>query len=306
MRSVHTSYNRSCMRLPRVLVLVLIFGGCGKSSTDPSSTTAPPLPFDTTYARSSGAAYAIHGAEPATEGGYPVFIYTVGSFGDYESTSALAWIDYMASRGFVAATVEYANGFPGRCSVVRDKAAEIYSGPRSAIAVLCGRARADCQKGIVTAGHSQGAWMAMLAADYDSRVRAALALGAGFDVVGPGLNDEACLVDTRTLPPDALRAVNGQSDTIFGSTMIDQLNKLTGMSCAATAMSCLRGNGSGWVLAPDSEVTDGLADHCYMGVVPSDESGSGCVFPSDPVWLSGNVAWGRRAGADFLQPFVDR
>ena len=291
------------MRLPCVLTLLLVIvQGCGReSSTGPTATGAT---FDTTYGGDNGIVYAIHGAEPATEGAYPVFIYTVGAFGTYDSTSALAWIDYMASRGFVAATVEYPTGPRPGCPSVQEKAAGIYSGPDSAIAVLCGRARANCMKGIVTAGHSLGSAMALLAADYDSRVRAALALGTGFDVVGPG-NHEACLVDERVLPPDAVRAVNGESDASFGRNMIDQLNSLTGMTCA-DATNCLRANGSGWVLVPDDEATDGLADHCYMGVVPSGESGSGCQYPSDPVWLSADVAWGRRAGADFLQAFTDR
>lgn len=292
------------VRLPCVLTLLLvILQGCGgDSSTGPTATVTP---FDTTYRGDNGIAYAIHGAEPGTEGSYPVFIYTVGTFGTYDSTSSLAWIDYIASRGFVAATVEYPNGPRPGCSALHEKAADLYSGPDSAIGVLCGRARANCLKGIVTAGHSQGSAMAMLAANYDSRVRAALALGTGFDVVGPGLSYESCLVDERVLPPDSVRAVNGESDATYGSTMVNQLDSLTGMTCAAGS-NCLRANGSGWVLAPDAEVTDRLADHCYMGVVPSGESGSGCVYPSDPVWLSADVAWGRRAGADFLQGFVDR
>lgn len=298
------------MRFLSVLALFLVIPGCHRaSSTDPTSTpttAAFNTTFDTTYGGGSGTASAIHGAEPAAEGGYPVFIYTVGTFGSYDSTSALAWIDYMASRGFVAATVEYANGLRAGCPALRDKAADIYSGPDSAIGVLCGRARANCLKGIVTAGHSQGSAMALLAGDYDSRVRAALALSAGYDIIGPGLNHEACLVDERVLPPDAVRAVDGESDRTYGSSLLDQLDRLTGMSCAGTGFTCLRANGSGWVLAPDSEVSDGLADHCYMGVVPSGESGSGCVLPSDPVWLSAGVAWGRTAGADFLQGFVDR
>jgi hypothetical protein len=303
-RGTGDCYNYLKMRLSCFLTLLLVgTQGCGRKSL--TGATATPVAFDTTYEGENGIVYAIHGAEPATEGEYPVFIYTVGTFGSYDSTSALAWIDYIASRGFVAATVEYANGPRPGCPALHEKAASIYSGPDSAIAVLCGRARANCLKGIVTAGHSQGSAMAMLAADYDSRVRAALALGTGFDVVGPGLNHVACLVDGRVLPPDAVRAVNGESDATYGSTMLDQLNLLTGMTCDA-GMNCLRANGSGWVLAPDSEATDRLADHCYMGVVPSGESGSGCLYPSDPVWLSGDVAWGRGAGADFLQAFVDR
>jgi hypothetical protein len=282
--------------------LVVLQGCGGDSSTGPTATA---VTFDITYRGENGMVYAIHGAEPATEGEYPVFIYTVGAFGTYDSISALAWIDYIASRGFVAATVEYPNGPRPGCAALREKAAGIYSGPDSAIAVLCGRARANCLKGIVTAGHSQGSAMAMLAADYDSRVRAALALGTGVDLVGPGLNHQACLADERMLPSDAVRAVNGESDATYGGTMLDQLDLLTGMTCAA-GTRCLRANGSGWILARDSEVTDGLADHCYMGVVPSGESGSGCLYPSDSVWLSADVVWGRRAGGDFLQSFVDR
>jgi hypothetical protein len=287
-------------------------GGASDSGAFSDSGTLATEPFTDTYqgwnaGTNSIEEYAMLGAEPVAPGAYPVFIYTVGTFGTHDTASAIPWIEEMAARGFVAASVEYSNGPLFGCPAMYEKAGGIYSDADSAIAMLCGRPKADCSKGIVTAGHSQGSMMAMLAADFDARVRATLALGTGYSLLGFIANHEQCLVTDRVLPDDRLRATNGESDGSFGAldTMVDQLNDLTAMGCEAADITCLRPNGSGWVLVQDSDVLDGEADHCFMGNLPPGSTASGCTVAPDDGWLTTAEPWGRAAGASFLESFVD-
>jgi hypothetical protein len=272
-----------------------------------SETDGNTVAFTDTYTGFSPGAgdwrtYGLVGREPAEPGDYPVLVYTVGTFGSYTTEYALALIQQAAEAGFVAASVEYNNWLRFSCSDLSAKAEGIYDeeAADSAVAVLCARDRAACEKGIVSAGHSQGSWMAELAGDFAPDLRAALALGSGTDARSWGGDHSACLAGDRVLPDDQLRVVNGESDHVWSWThagMIDQLNVLTGRSCSHTTTDCLAADGSGWLLAPDAEVTDGEADHCYMGI-------DGCV-PVDPVWLESDAGWALPAGLDFLAARVD-
>ena len=69
-----------------------------------------------------------------------------------------------------------------------EKAQPIWQGASSALAVLCARAAVDCDQGIAVHGFSQGAGLASLAAQYDSRVSAALLFGIGTCV----LDESSC------------------------------------------------------------------------------------------------------------------
>ena len=144
----------------------------------------------------------------------------------------------MAKRGFVAAAVDYntlATLTNMICAQVKNKATCVYnpSKANSAVNKLCARARADCSKGIVVAGLSQGSFMAMIAKDYDARVRAAYVLGAGNDQSTQYFNNMSACLDAglRKLPGDRLRAVNGESDANW-PPMQKQLEAITGKSCA--------------------------------------------------------------------------
>src|SRR5262245_57999518 len=48
-----------------------------------------------------GADYGLAGYEPAAPGKYPVFLYTVGTFGQYDGAEADLITREMAARGFV-------------------------------------------------------------------------------------------------------------------------------------------------------------------------------------------------------------
>jgi hypothetical protein len=254
-----------------------------------------------------GTAYSIQGKEPSSTSRYPVFVYMVGTSETYNNGSALAAVDEMAGRGYVAATVQYPNSTFGGCSTLTARSKCIFdaASPSSAIAALCSRPTADCSKGIVVAGFSQGSILAILAKNYDSRVQAAYGLGAGVQYSTYDLR--ACVASgKRTLTSDRLRAINGEADGFRGgseSSVRGQLQELTGLSCTTSSTSCTRSNNSGWYIVKHAEASDGNADHCYMRA-----SGgcSGSQSSLDQKWLNGTYSWSLDPNMAWLTGFTVR
>ena len=87
----------------------------------------------------------------------------------------------MTARGFVGAFIAYPKEpyYPQSNGQWAEKAQIVWQGANSALAVLCARTPIDCDLGIAVHGFSQGAGLASLAAQYDSRVSAALLFGIG-------------------------------------------------------------------------------------------------------------------------------
>ncbi|HEX7842554.1 MAG TPA: hypothetical protein VF469_34005 [Kofleriaceae bacterium] len=249
--------------------------------------------------------FSISGQEPTTTGTFPVFIYTIGTSETFTNASATAAVASMASRGFVAATVAYSSGSFGNCSAISGKARCIFNSgsTTSAISTLCARAKADCSKGVVVGGFSQGAVIATLAKNFDSRVQAAWGMGDG--VTYSIFNLTSCMGNgNRTLTSDRLRAVDGEKDQFIGPTASNvrsQFLTLTGLSCGSTATNCLQSNGSGWYIVQNAQVGDGSADHCYMRKT-GDCSGSQNSL--DTGWQTGTDPWEMNANLDWLNGFV--
>jgi hypothetical protein len=267
--------------------------------------------FTATYTgQGSGAStcnstFNITGQEPSTTGTFPVFVYMVGTGETFTNASATAAVAGMASRGFVAATVAYNSGSFSGCSTISGKARCIFNpaSSTSAISRLCARAKADCTKGVVVGGFSQGAVMATLAKNFDSRVAAAWGIGDG--VKYSIFNLTSCMADgSRALPSSRLRAVDGEKDQFIGPTASNvrsQFLTLTGLSCGTSGFNCLQSNGSGWFIVQNAQVGDGSADHCYMR-----QSGdcSGSQNSLDQNWQTGADVWELNANLDFLTSFT--
>jgi dienelactone hydrolase len=249
--------------------------------------------------------YSIDGREPSASGTYPVFVYMVGTWEDHQNASAIAAIEGMASRGYVAATVDYSNSSFGGCSTISSRAKYIFDAMSSSSAIrkLCGRAKADCGKGVVVGGFSQGSIIAILAKNYDGRVAAAYALGAGVQYDSYDLR--SCVADgNRTLTSDRLRAVNGEADGFMGGnadSVRAQLEELTGLSCGGTAYSCFRSNDSGWYMVTHGEVDDGNAEHCYMR---NGDCGFGNQNRLDKNWQTGTMPGSLNPNLDWLTNFT--
>lgn len=264
--------------------------------------------FTATYKASStsscGSTYNIQGKEPSAAGTYPVYLHLVGTNEGYDSAHAMLMVDSMASRGYVAATVQYPNGSFGSCSTLSTRSRCVFNAAsaNSAVSKLCSRAKADCSKGIVASGFSQGSVLATLGKDYDARVRAVYGQGIGVQYSFYDLR--ACMADgNHTLSSDRLRAVTGEVDGFMGSSQSStrgQMQELTGLNCGSTATACANANGSGWKLVVGSEVKDGTADHCYMYE-------GGCTAGSrlDPNWTSGTAEWTLNYNLDWLSGFTD-
>lgn len=277
-----------------------------------AASWAQTVSFSDSYkgAKSSGSAtcgtsYNISGVEPSAAGQYPVFIYTVGTFEDYNNASAMAAVNSMADKGYIAAAVAYGSSQFGDCTAIKNKTSCIYNpkNASSAVSKLCSRPNADCSKGIVVAGFSQGGIVAINAKNYDSRVQAAYSTGASTKYDRYDMT--SCMADgNRTLLSDRLRAVNGEKDNYGGGTHASnqaELEKITGKTCAAGSTACMNSNDSGWIIVKNSQVQDGSADHCYMRA-------SGDCFGSEDVldsgWKSGTANWQLEQNLNWLKGFA--
>ena len=178
--------------------------------------------------------YSIAGVEPSGTGPYPVFIYMVGTSETYNNAAAMATVNAMASKGYIAATVDYAASQFGSCSVLSAKSSCVFNpnSALSAVSQLCSRAKADCSKGIVVGGFSQGSILALLAKNFDARVQAAY--GIGMSNVYATYDLSSCVSNgNRSLPSDRLRAVDGERDNFAGgvqSAVQSPLQNVTGLT----------------------------------------------------------------------------
>jgi hypothetical protein len=286
----------SCIR--RFALVAAAFAGLAASSTAFAGN------FTANY--SAGLTrYNIKGTEPDT-GRAPVFIYTVGTTETWDNAQAMGAVAEMAAKGFVAAAVEYDSSLFGTCSQILAKARYIYNSgsSSSAVARLCSRARADCSKGIVVAGFSQGSVIAINARNYDTRVRAAYGMGSHTLYTTYVMN--SCMTPGGyKIAKENVRIVNGQSDIFPGGTapvVRSSSESVAGISCGTLAYDCLRANGSGWIMIRDSAVGDGSADHCYQRV-------GGCLglqSVTDNAWRNGFENWSLKTNLEWLQGFAPR
>lgn len=248
--------------------------------------------------------YSIQGTEPSDGAKHPVFIYTVGTTETWNNGQATAAVAEMAAKGFVAAAVQYDSSLFGTCSQILAKAQYIYQGSTasSAVAKLCARTTADCSKGIVAAGFSQGSVIAIHGKNFDSRVRAAYGMGAHnlysvYDL-------SSCMNNGKhTQPSSNIRIVNGETDTFPGgtaTTVRTSSQAVTGKTCAG-AYECLNANGSGWIMVKASQVGDLSADHCYQRAA-GDCVGAESVL--DNGWRNGTGNWGLKANLTWLAGFA--
>ncbi|HEY6909175.1 MAG TPA: hypothetical protein VI356_07385 [Myxococcales bacterium] len=294
------------LRLVRFLTFSFILCAAAFAARAANTSFAATYTGQGSGAASCGTTFSISGQEPSAAGTYPVFVYMAGTSETYTNAAATAAVTGMANRGYVAATVQYDSGSFGTCAQISGKAQCIFdaSSATSAIRALCGRAKADCSKGIVVGGFSQGSIIAMLAKNYDGGVQAAYGMGAG--VAYSTFDLRSCVANgNRSLTSDRLRAVDGELDQFLGGSQANvqsQLQELTGFTCAAGSYTCYQPNNSGWQIVKSSQVADGSADHCYMRA-----SGNFCTGSQsklDAGWQSGADTWELGANLDWLTGFT--
>jgi hypothetical protein len=252
----------------------------------------------------------IDGYEPADPGTYPVFAYVSGTLVDHWRPDMDELVERAAAAGFVAASIEWPNQNIMTCPKMTARAGCMFdeTSASSALEVLCSRPKADCGKGIVVHGVSQGAGLAVLAANYSSDVRAAWAMAIGVRINGIALD---CLKPAnRALPVNRLRATTGERDNFFGNiaTVVrSQQKDLTGYNCG-TADECWDGQtGAGYDVVQGPELEDGYADHCFM-------RDNGCTEPPpntppsvymDAGFWAGDLSHSLDNGITWLLSFTD-
>ncbi|MFN0062858.1 MAG: malectin domain-containing carbohydrate-binding protein [Myxococcaceae bacterium] len=294
--------------------------GCPGERPPPGGGPLPVTAFTAEYAPDEGGQCGgplreVAGYAPNTPGErYPLLIFTTGTWATFNDRNTLAMMREVAEAGFVAVTAGYDNNFLLGCANLRAKTHCLYDGtePNSAVSVLCARPDVDCDLGIFVAGLSQGSQVASYARNWNHHIRAVYGLGVTSDYFfnlgagdNPGLSnpggaaDDQCLHDSRTaISSERVRYVNGLNEVcystsaqpcgLFGSQ--GELQRMSGNACATEAMSCLRENGSGWFIIPNSDVQDGDADHVY--VTYGEGLDVGFVAPANHPWSLGtNVRW---------------
>jgi hypothetical protein len=234
-------------------------------------------------------------------GPYPLFMWTPGTFEPYQDVLSLTFLTEMANRGFVAATVQYANReLLHDCPTLTARAQAIYDStrPTSAVSALCSLSGVDCGAGVVTSGISQGGVISVLAKNYAPAVQATYAMSVGDDNSFEPDNAACVAAQYRAISADRLTVVNGQSDRLYqgqGNVM-----GVSGVTCPAGTHQCWSptGSGAGWYIVQDWQVVDGKADHCYLTI-------GGCLSPAifDRNWYSSNYNWALRPNLDWLASF---
>jgi hypothetical protein len=291
----------------------LIKTGLALALTAAASFASAQTSFTGTYQGGSGGScgtsYKITGQEPSASGKYPVYIHIGGTGEAYDSNWSKAAIAAAVAQGFVAAGVEYDNGSFGTCTDITARAKCIFnaSNVNSAIAKLCARAKADCSKGVVSGGLSQGSVISVLARDYDSRVRASMGQGNGASYT-VAYDLTSCMKNGgHSQPGNRLRIINGEKDMFVGGTVTSAGNSgklVTGAQCASGTQNCIQSDGSGWYVVKGSQVQDGYADHCFMGYGGNDylfQCGGSSV---DSNYKNGSAPWGVKATMAWLKGYV--
>eukprot|EP00483_Globobulimina_turgida_P011007 UN11028 len=177
--------------------------------------------FTTTY---HSGQFNISGYRPEEEGSYPLHIYVIGT-GDNTNAwnnKAQTYTSYMASRGFISASLWYDsvdypsscignNGFLAKAQLMFD-----VDNPQSAINVLCTSSSLDidCNSGVVLNGMSQGANLVSLSGLFAGTLITAISeMGGGNSVVFRIFD---CLnYENLGLPQSKIRSRVGQNDAVF-------------------------------------------------------------------------------------------
>jgi poly(3-hydroxybutyrate) depolymerase len=250
----------------------------------------------------------VYGRQPAVPGKYPVLVYLHGTLGDYDGNQEGQHIaELAAEQGFVGAAFTYSLMTPSQASV--DGQAKCMFDPTSpgnALAQVCAMPEADCSNGILVSGFSAGGAIAMRSKNFYPGVQAAWIMGVNGPVVPAAL---AAPAGTRALPDNRLRMDIGQTDiqtkdktTGIVTTDFSKLAALNGQSCRN--WNCLRADGSGYFVVQNSEVADGVADHCWWERVNKWVPTNSCTYniTFDPGFIPpSTVPWSVTTSLNWLR-----
>ena len=253
---------------------------------------------------------AISGFEPVDEGTFPVFVWVEGTGVHYWNYNGVVFSEEMAKRGFVAVSVAYDNvQYTIDCNQLDQKTKGVFDSrdDGSALHAVCEREKADCDKGIVVAGWSQGAHLAVRAKDFNPLVKAVLPFGNGISAY-PGHDLTACLgIANTAIEGSKIRSLVGAADEFFGCNpdgtgcqrpgIREQQEETTGHQCEEDAFSCINDDGSGWYIVQNHETTWGADNHGFWL--------SFATGDFDPAFLAGDAWWSLNSSLDWLAQHAD-
>lgn len=226
----------------------------------------------------------LYGARPADNASYPVLLYLPGTYGDYTDVEGKTFVQHAAAQGFIAMAVEYDStstntlaGYQGHAFCMFDQ-----NHPGSALTSACAVSGADCSKGALVSGFSQGGAIAIISKNYTPNVNAVWSIGVSAYIYPNDTvptNALAAPGGTCVLPNNKLVMNIGQARSALARNLnsndLASLKSMAGANCG-TSFQCLQTGGSGYYVVANSEVADGLAEHCYW------EGTGGCkLSPTD-------------------------
>ncbi len=283
-----------CKILCFVLVITGVFGIVDTLDTAKAQAPVPVQTFKSTYkgynpSLASRSSYTpaqkctktmtIYGAKPAAAGTYPVLIYVHGTFGDWGgNTEGQTFVKHAAAQGFAAMALTYdssstntASGYAGHAYCMFDQ-----NHASNGLTTSCATLGADCSRGALVSGFSQGGIIAMIAKNYTPNVNAVWAIGVTSNIFPKNTVLPYAMAapnGTRVLPNNKLVINTGQYTSSWTKDLyaheLPSLKKRTGVDCG-TSYQCLTAAGNGFYVVQNSEVADKKADHCYW------EGNSGC------------------------------
>lgn len=226
----------------------------------------------------------LYGAKPTTAGTYPMLLYLPGTYGDYTDAEGKLFVQHAAAQGFVAMSVEYDSSVTNTEAGYKAQAFCIFdqNHANNALTNACAVAGADCSRGALVAGFSQGGAISVISKNYTPNVNAVWAIGVSANIYPNNTVPTNALPapsGTRVLANNKLVMNMGQTSNTFTKNLtikdLPSLKAMTGADCG-TSFQCLQSNGSGYYVVANSEVADGTADHCYW------EGNGGCTLsPTD-------------------------
>jgi predicted esterase len=289
-----------------VVVVSSVFGITSILEPAKAQDTVPVTTFETSYKAYNDATswrtkmtmaercsdtQKIYGARPATPGNHPVLIYLHGTFAEWgKNKEGQQFVKRAASLGYTALALTYDSTGSLNEKGLQRHAYCMFDQNHSSdgLSTACSVAGADCSKGVVLAGFSQGAAIATIAKNYNDKVKAVWAIGlSAYIYPRERVYSDALPAPygTRVLPNDKLVINMGQSSSLSKKNLIPEdmpsLKQLTGADCGSN-LQCLQPNGSGYYVVANNQVADGTADHAYWMRVNSWWNKSGLSFTFSP------------------------
>lgn len=267
-----------CGRCLRHALVSLVLLPMGRAANEPWT-----VDFESTYTTTTGHEMRIRGVRPGfNAAGLPTFLWFMNTGDEFAAPVDLDRLEAMASRGFVAVTIEYPHthdelecesifngGWNAEMKLMAKKAPEIIP---PAIDAVCALEQVNCSAGIAVSGHGQGGYLTQLAPKYDggNNVTAIMPISIGCKQ-GDLLSDFMDESIAPYLAKDKRLIVIGTQDELYWEDCMEQL------SGAPNARTETQGIGWGYLLVRNG-VHSFYGEHDHV----QEHSRMKCIYRNAP------------------------